>query len=104
MIHFRHKPIDKNESKYKRLSRIYYNRMFPKRQDALKVAWSVAAGVFIGIWPTIGIAIILTVAFCAVFRLLPVPVPPATVQNRTRTTPVTKNTTVSLPSCSPAPS
>ena len=73
MIHFRHKPIDKNESKYKRLSRIYYNRMFPKRQDALKVAWSVAAGVFIGIWPTIGIAIILTVAFCAVFRLPKVP-------------------------------
>ena len=73
MIHFRHKPIDKSESKYKRLSRIYYNRMFPKRQDALKVAWSVAAGVFIGIWPTIGIAIILTVAFCAVFRLPKVP-------------------------------
>ena len=46
----------------RRVSRIYYNRMFPKRQDALKVAWSVAAGVFIGIWPTIGVAILLTTA------------------------------------------
>ena len=73
MIQFKHKRIDRNESKYKRLSRIYYNRMFPKRQDALKVAWSVAAGVFIGIWPTIGVAIILTVAFCALFRLPKVP-------------------------------
>ena len=58
----------KQESKYKRLSRIYYNRMFPRRQDALKVAWSVFIGVFIGVWPTIGLAIILTVALCALFR------------------------------------
>ena len=61
------------EPKYKRLSRIYYNRMFPRRHDALKVAWSVAAGVFIGIWPTIGVAILLTLAFCALFRLPKVP-------------------------------
>lgn len=47
--------------------------MFPRRQDATRVAISVAAGVFIGIWPTIGIAIILTVAFCALFRLPKVP-------------------------------
>ena len=65
--------LRRNESKYKRLSRIYYNRMFPRRQDAMRVAWSVAAGVFIGIWPTIGVAIILTVAFCALFRLPKVP-------------------------------
>ena len=73
MIRFKHTPIDRNESKYKRLSRIYYNRMFPRRQDALKVAWSVFIGVFIGVWPTIGFAIILTVALCAVFRLPKVP-------------------------------
>ena len=73
MIRFKHTPIDRNESKYKRLSRIYYNRMFPRRQDALKVAWSVFIGVFIGVWPTIGFAIILTVAVCAVFRLPKVP-------------------------------
>lgn len=63
----------RQEPKYKRLSRIYYNRMFPRSQDALKVAGSVAAGVFIGIWPTIGVAIILTVAFCALLRLPKVP-------------------------------
>ena len=73
MIHFKHTPIDRNESKYKRLSRIYYNRMFPRRLDALQVAWSVFIGVFIGVWPTIGFAIILTVALCAVFRLPKVP-------------------------------
>lgn len=63
----------RQEPKYKRLSRIYYNRMFPRRQDAFRVALSVAAGVFIGIWPTIGVAILLTVAFCAAFRLPKVP-------------------------------
>ena len=66
-------PRRKQESKYKRLSRIYYNRMFPRSQDALKVAWSVFIGVFIGVWPTIGFAIILTVAICAIFRLPKVP-------------------------------
>ncbi|WP_294960296.1 DUF1015 family protein [uncultured Fibrobacter sp.] len=66
-------PRRKQESKYKRLSRIYYNRMFPRSQDALKVAWSVFIGVFIGVWPTIGFAIILTVAICALFRLPKVP-------------------------------
>lgn len=41
-------PKRRQESKYKRLSRIYYNRMFPRRHDALEVAWSVFVGVFIG--------------------------------------------------------
>lgn len=62
-----------NESRFKRISRIYYNRMFPKRMDALLVSLSVFFGVFIGIWPTIGVAIILTVAVCALFRLPKVP-------------------------------
>lgn len=56
-----------------RISRVYFNRMFPKRMDALQVALSVFLGVFIGIMPTIGIAIILTVAACALFRLPKVP-------------------------------
>ncbi|MCF0199037.1 MAG: DUF2062 domain-containing protein [Bacteroidaceae bacterium] len=63
----------RDKSKFARLSRIYYNRMFPKHMDALKVAESVAAGVFIGIWPTIGVAILLTLAFCAFFKLPKVP-------------------------------
>lgn len=62
-----------NESRFKRISRIYYNRMFPKRMDAFLVSLSVFFGVFIGIWPTIGVAIILTVAVCALFRLPKVP-------------------------------
>ncbi|PBC73172.1 DUF1015 family protein [Fibrobacter intestinalis] len=61
------------ESRMTRISRMYFNRMFPKRMDALKVALSVFAGVFIGIMPTIGIAIILTVAACAFFKLPKVP-------------------------------
>ncbi|MCF0215325.1 MAG: DUF2062 domain-containing protein, partial [Fibrobacteraceae bacterium] len=66
-------PKRRQEAKYKRLSRIYYNRMFPKNQDAMRVAWSVFAGVFIGIWPTIGVAILLTIAFCAALKLPKVP-------------------------------
>ncbi|MBO7384692.1 MAG: DUF1015 family protein, partial [Fibrobacter sp.] len=66
-------PKRRQQPKYKRLSRIYYNRMFPRNQDAMKVAWSVFIGVFIGVWPTIGFAIILTVAICALFRLPKVP-------------------------------
>lgn len=61
------------ESRATRISRVYFNRMFPKRIDALQVALSVFLGVFIGIMPTIGIAIILTVAACALFRLPKVP-------------------------------
>lgn len=61
------------ESRATRISRVYFNRMFPKRVDALQVALSVFLGVFIGIMPTIGIAIILTVAACALFRLPKVP-------------------------------
>ncbi len=62
-----------NESRFKRISRVYFNRMFPKRMDAFLVSLSVFAGVFIGIWPTIGVAIILTVAVCALFKLPKVP-------------------------------
>ena len=61
------------ESRATRISRVYFNRMFPKRMDALQVALSAFLGVFIGIMPTIGIAIILTVAACALFRLPKVP-------------------------------
>src|SRR5574344_741302 len=61
------------ESRRVRIARIYFNRMFPRRHDAYKVAFSVAVGVFIGIWPTLGIALILTVAACAALRLPKVP-------------------------------
>lgn len=66
-------PKRRQESKYKRLSRIYFNRMFPRRHDALEVAWSVFIGVFIGVSPTFGVALILTVATCALFKLPKIP-------------------------------
>lgn len=62
-----------DESRATRISRVYFNRLFPKRMDALEVALSVFVGVFIGVWPTIGVAIILTVALCALFKLPKVP-------------------------------
>lgn len=66
-------PKRRQESKYKRLGRVYFNRMFPRRHDALEVAWSVFVGVFIGVSPTFGVALIMTVAFCALFKLPKVP-------------------------------
>ncbi len=61
------------ESRFKRIRRIYFHRMFPVRQNVFRVAFSVALGVFIGIMPTLGVAIILTVAVCAAFRLPKIP-------------------------------
>lgn len=61
------------DSRSTRIGRVMFNRMFPKRLDALKVAFSVAIGVFIGIAPTLGVAVILTVAVCAALRLPKVP-------------------------------
>lgn len=61
------------DSRSTRIGRVMFNRMFPKRLDALKVAFSVGIGVFIGIAPTIGIAVILTVAVCAALKLPKVP-------------------------------
>ena len=52
------------DSRSTRIGRVMFNRMFPKRLDALKVAFSVEL-VFLGIAPTIEIAVILTVAVCA---------------------------------------
>ncbi len=60
-------------SRSTRIRRIIWNRMFPHRQDALQVAFSVAIGVFIGVAPTLGVALILTVVVCAAFKLPKVP-------------------------------
>lgn len=61
------------DSRSTRIGRVMFNRMFPKRLDALKVAFSVGIGVFIGIAPTIGVAVLLTVAICAALKLPKVP-------------------------------
>ena len=41
----------------------YFHKVFPRHMDNTQVAYSVAVGVFIGLLPTIGVALILTVAF-----------------------------------------
>ena len=70
-IHIKRRPNP--DSRATRIRRVYFNRMFPVRQNALKVAFSVALGVFIGIEPTVGVAILLTVAVCALLKLPKVP-------------------------------
>ncbi len=73
MMHVKIKRKPNPDSRGTRIRRVYFNRMFPIRQDALKVAFSVASGVFIGIWPTIGVAILLTVGFCTLMRWPKIP-------------------------------
>ena len=45
---------------WKRTAKYYYHRLFPRHERSLPVAVSVALGVFIGLMPTLGIALILT--------------------------------------------
>ena len=48
------------QPKLQRLGRLYWHRMLPRRDEPHDVALSVAIGVFIGILPTFGVALILT--------------------------------------------
>jgi uncharacterized protein (DUF2062 family) len=59
--------------KLPRITRFYYHRILPRRDDPQAVAWSVALGVFIGIFPTLGVAVALTVAACELFKLPKLP-------------------------------
>lgn len=52
-----------------RLLRLYSLRAFPRNNPATTVAWAVFWGVWIGVMPTIGVAILLTLLFCWVFKL-----------------------------------
>lgn len=60
---------DVDEPKYRRALRYYYHRAFPRHQKPAPVAWSVFWGVFIGVLPTLGIAVGLTMLVTALFRL-----------------------------------
>ena len=53
----------------KRTLRYLGHKMFPRNSDPIPVAWSVALGIFIGVLPTIGIAIPLTLLACLLFRI-----------------------------------
>lgn len=57
------------EPKYRRALRYYYHRVFPRHQAPVPVAASVFLGVFIGVLPTLGVAIGLTLAATALFKL-----------------------------------
>jgi len=59
-----------------RIRRYFYNKLFPKRQNPTLVALSVAVGIFIGILPTWGFALVLTIAVLALLRL---PKPPGVI-------------------------
>ncbi len=59
--------------KWDRIRRYYYHRIFPRKRTAYEVGMSVFLGVFIGILPTIGIAIPLTVLACHFVKVPKIP-------------------------------
>ncbi len=62
-----------NRERLKRAIRFYRYKLFPRNQATVPVAISIFLGVWIGVMPTIGIAIALTVLICKIFRLPIVP-------------------------------
>jgi uncharacterized protein (DUF2062 family) len=52
-----------------RTLRYYYHRVFPRHERSLPVAISVAIGVWIGVFPTIGVAILLTALVAQIARV-----------------------------------
>ena len=63
----------KRGNKWERTFRYYYHRIFPRKRTAYEVGLSVFLGVFIGILPTIGIAIPLTMLACHFFKVPKIP-------------------------------
>lgn len=61
------------EPRYVRLIRVYLHRLLPHQHDSYRVALSVFFGVWIGVFPTIGVAIPLTLAVCWIFRTPKIP-------------------------------
>lgn len=61
------------EPRYVRLGRVWLHRMLPRHHGSSQVAISVFFGVWIGVFPTIGIAIPLTLALCWIFRTPKIP-------------------------------
>lgn len=61
------------EPRHVRLTRVYLHRLLPHQHDSANVALSVFFGVFVGIMPTIGVALPLTVGLCWIFRTPKIP-------------------------------
>lgn len=55
--------------KMKRMAKLFSYRAFPRNNPPTRVAWAVFWGVWIGVMPTIGVAIPITLLFCWIFRL-----------------------------------
>lgn len=51
----------------------YHHRMLPRKQQPHEVALAVAIGVWIGVMPTIGVAILLTLPVCHLMKLPKIP-------------------------------
>ena len=56
-----------------RVRRYIYNQLFPKRQSPLKVSLAVFIGIFIGILPTWGIAVLKTIIILGILKLPKLP-------------------------------
>jgi len=54
---------------WRRTARYFYHRLFPRHERSLPVAFSVFLGVFIGLLPTLGIALVLTAIAAQLFRV-----------------------------------
>lgn len=54
---------------FRRTLKYFYHRLFPRHERSLPVAFSVFLGVFIGLLPTLGIALVLTAIAAQAFRV-----------------------------------
>jgi uncharacterized protein (DUF2062 family) len=61
------------KEKFTRAIRYYRYKLFPRNQRSFPVSLSIFLGVWIGVMPTIGIAIALTILVCKILRLPIVP-------------------------------
>lgn len=61
------------EPKLPRLGKLIWHRALPRKDSPAPVAWSVAIGVFIGILPTFGFSLALTIVILSLLRLPKLP-------------------------------
>lgn len=67
------KKIKMKEPKIPRLGRLVWHRALPRKDDPSAVAWSVAIGVFIGVLPTFGFSLALTLVVVSLLKLPKLP-------------------------------
>jgi len=67
------KKIKMKEPKLPRLGKLVWHRALPRKDDPSAVAWSVSIGVFIGILPTFGFSLALTLIVLTLLKLPKLP-------------------------------